>query len=99
MISSLRASNGGGTCNGGDPRQALEYISSHGVPDETCTAYTASNGDCASPAGLCETCVHGSGDQPFLPGVCKAVPNPELYTVAQYGDGACGGGQSFIFRF
>jgi C1A family cysteine protease len=40
-----------GSCNGGWPDWALEYIQNTGVPDEACYPYTARNGDCDPCAG------------------------------------------------
>jgi len=40
-----------GSCSGGWPDWALEYIQNTGVPDEACYPYTARNGDCDPCAG------------------------------------------------
>lgn len=77
--------NGGGSCNGGDPTGVYEYIAEHGIPDETCQAYTASNGVC-SPLGICDSCSPGRDGEPFLPGTCAAVPSPTLYGLSEYGN-------------
>jgi cathepsin X len=75
---------GGGSCEGGNPNGVYEYISEHGVPDESCQNYVAADGACA-PMGVCETCAPGAG--------CSAVRNFTAYTVSQYGDVT----SSFIF--
>jgi cathepsin X len=68
---------GGGSCEGGNPNGVYEYIEAHGVPDETCQNYIASDGVCA-PMGVCETCDPGAG--------CAPVSNFTRFGVSQYGD-------------
>lgn len=67
---------GGGSCEGGNPYGAYEYMAAQGVPDESCQNYEARDGECR-PLGECETCVPpppspGSGGQG---GACSAVTN------------------------
>ncbi|GAM16900.1 hypothetical protein SAMD00019534_000750 [Acytostelium subglobosum LB1] len=57
--------NGGGTCDGGDPRSAYEFMKKKGIVDETCQPYQAENGLACTPS--CKTC---SPD-----GTCTAVAN------------------------
>ena len=76
---------GGGSCNGGDPTGVYEYMSTEGVPDETCQPYVAANGVC-SPLGICDTCSPGRDGQPFLPGTCAPVSNFTRYSLDEYGD-------------
>ncbi|CAH0474720.1 unnamed protein product [Peronospora belbahrii] len=45
----------GGTCNGGNPGLVYEYAHRHGIPDQTCQAYQATNLRCDQFA-ICETC-------------------------------------------
>ena len=74
----------GGSCEGGDPAQVYEYISTHGIPDETCQAYEARDGKC-KPFGVCEDCAPGQPPEPFLPGTCKPVKRYKRWTVSEYG--------------
>ena len=76
---------GGGSCNGGDPTGVYEYMSTEGLPDETCQPYIATNGVC-SDLGICDTCSPGRDGQPFLPGTCAPVANFTRYTLEEYGD-------------
>ncbi|EGG15729.1 cathepsin Z precursor [Cavenderia fasciculata] len=46
--------DGGGTCDGGDPRAAYEFMAEKGIVDETCQPYQAENGLACTPA--CKTC-------------------------------------------
>jgi cathepsin X len=40
--------NGGGTCEGGDPIQAYNYIAEYGIPDSTCLNYLGESfGNCS----------------------------------------------------
>ena len=75
---------GGGSCEGGDPGAAYEYIAEEGIPDETCQNYEAVDGEC-SPYGVCETCTPGQDPEPFLPGTCTAVTDYTQYTIEEYG--------------
>lgn len=67
---------GGGSCEGGNPGAALEYISENGIPDETCQNYVAKDGDC-KPLGVCETCDPETG--------CHPVEQYNNYKVGDYG--------------
>jgi len=67
---------GGGSCEGGNPGAALEYIESKGIPDETCQNYVAKDGEC-EPLGVCETCDPETG--------CHPVEKYDNYKVSQYG--------------
>jgi len=75
---------GGGSCEGGDPGAALEYIAQNGIPDETCQNYEAIDGEC-QPYGVCETCSPGTSPEPFLPGTCTPVTNYIRYGIGAYG--------------
>ena len=76
---------GGGSCEGGNPAAAYEYIASRGLPDETCQNYEAVDGKC-DPYGRCETCEPGTDPAPFLPGTCAPVVSYTKYTVGDFGD-------------
>jgi len=76
--------NGGGTCFGGDPSKAYQYMSQNGIPEETCQNYEAVNGEC-KPMGICETCVPGDTPDTFLPGKCSPISNFSHWFVEEYG--------------
>jgi len=77
---------GGGSCQGGNPAEALEYIEAKGIPDETCQNYVAENKEC-QPLGVCETCAPGPGF-PDVPSdsVCKPVEKYDNYKVTEFGE-------------
>eukprot|EP00244_Chara_vulgaris_P012612 TRINITY_DN672_c0_g2_i11.p1 TRINITY_DN672_c0_g2~~TRINITY_DN672_c0_g2_i11.p1 ORF type:complete len:640 (-),score=83.83 TRINITY_DN672_c0_g2_i11:1276-3162(-) len=75
---------GGGSCEGGEPTKAFEYIEANGLPDETCQNYEAVDGTC-QPLGVCEDCVSGHTPEDFIPGTCSRVTNFTLFKVKQYG--------------
>lgn len=70
-----------GSCRGGDPRFAHQWIHENGIVDWTCNPYIASHpswmggGDCA--ATQCHTCA--------LNGSCYVVENPKKYHISEYG--------------
>jgi len=69
---------GGGSCNGGNVGGVFEYMERHGLPDETCQNYEATNdGNDCHPLGVCETCSPN--------GTCTQVTNEKLWTLASYG--------------
>lgn len=80
----LVSCHGGGSCEGGDPAAALEFIANSSLPDSSCAPYLAKDGVC-TPAAVCSACEPGRDGAPFLPGTCKAVAPPALWTVAAYG--------------
>lgn len=65
-----------GDCGGGDDLPVYEYANSHGIPDETCNNYQATNQDC-TPFNACGTC---SPD-----GSCTAINPYPLFKVGDYG--------------
>jgi cathepsin X len=65
-----------GSCSGGWPTAAWEYINSQGLPDMTCALYEAIDKDCTAE-NICKTCSHGGG--------CSAVTNYTTYYVDEYG--------------
>lgn len=83
---------GGGSCEGGEPYGAYEYIANSGLPDETCQNYEAVDGVCR-PLGVCENCVPGIDPQPFTPGTCSPITNFTVWRLANYGHVA--GGSDF----
>eukprot|EP00455_Lapot_gusevi_P042960 TRINITY_DN5170_c0_g1_i2.p1 TRINITY_DN5170_c0_g1~~TRINITY_DN5170_c0_g1_i2.p1 ORF type:complete len:601 (+),score=211.68 TRINITY_DN5170_c0_g1_i2:77-1879(+) len=74
--------NGGGSCEGGDPSGAYDYIQQNGISDETCQPYRAADGQCDSLA-ICDNC-HSTPSN-FTPGVCEQQKTFNLYYVSQYG--------------
>lgn len=72
---------GGGSCGGGNPWGAWEYMHQRGVPDETCQNYEAVDGECA-PYGVCENCSPGKKRDETN---CVAVKNYTRWSVAEYG--------------
>lgn len=69
-------------CDGGDIINVLRYMSKHGLPDEACMPYTATDhtafkGHKHCPAhALCTNCMGRD---------CWAVKTPVLYSVKRYG--------------
>ena len=80
---------GGGSCEGGNVGGVFDYMSSFGLPDETCQNYEAK--DALNPCnpsgdttGVCETCSPGSKG-PGDPGTCTKIVNPQMWTLDAYG--------------
>lgn len=67
--------HGGGTCDGGDPAFAHEWIAKHGIVEESCAPYQALNGLECTPT--CKTCLGFNQ-------TCNAV-NATLWTVSEHG--------------
>jgi len=67
--------NGGGTCDGGDPASAYEFMADNGMIDETCKPYRAKNGGQCTP--VCTTC--------FPNGQCQTVTTYTNVTVTEIG--------------
>ncbi|KDO35023.1 hypothetical protein SPRG_01087 [Saprolegnia parasitica CBS 223.65] len=74
--------HGGGSCEGGNPGAVYEYAHKRGIPDQTCQAYVAKDGQC-SALGVCETCWPTNSS--FTPGACVPVTKFKSYYVAEYG--------------
>lgn len=45
-----------GTCDGGWPLAAYDYIKKNGIPDETCQPYEAYDAKGCSPYNICRNC-------------------------------------------
>lgn len=75
--------NGGGTCFGGSPDMALDYINTHGISDSTCAPYEAKEKAC-QPFGICYDCTPNATS--WSPGSCWKVEKPHMYTVSEFGD-------------
>lgn len=76
---------GGGSCSGGDPAGAYAYIHRHGVTDETCQVYQATELEC-NIEGKCMNCAPGNSEHGLTwPGKCEAVADPIMYFIAEYG--------------
>jgi len=68
--------NGGGSCDGGDPGSAYEFIQQSGIVEESCAPYQAVNGLECAPA--CKTCL-GFNE------TCNVVKTAQLWNVSQIG--------------
>ncbi|ETN82286.1 papain family cysteine protease [Necator americanus] len=66
---------GKGNCQGGEVGDVLEYAKTHGLVEEGCNVYRATNGHC-DPFHRCGTC---------WPNNCFAVKNYTRYYVTEYG--------------
>ena len=82
-------SGGGGSCEGGNVGGVFDYMSTFGLPDETCQNYEAKDNlnPCdpqGDTTGVCETCSPGSSG-PGSPGTCTKIENPQMYTLDSYG--------------
>lgn len=75
----------GGSCEGGDPMGVYQYAHQTGIPDQTCQAYQAADGDGAcSTQEICQVCAPGTGKVPFSPGTCSAVKSYPSWKVGDY---------------
>ena len=73
----------GGSCQGGDPMGVYEWGHNNGIPDQTCQAYTATNGDGQCTAQeVCQVCAPSNSS--FSPGSCKAVTSYPTWKVGDY---------------
>ena len=78
--------NGGGTCNGGNVGGVFSYMEKHGLPDETCQNYEATDDFKCDAAGVCKTCVPAAGwPKPGYESNCTAIENPPMWTLSKYG--------------
>eukprot|EP01067_Filipodium_phascolosomae_P001003 Filipodium_phascolosomae@DN1697_c0_g1_i1.p1 len=68
-----------GTCDGGEDITAYEYVHKHGIPDETCQVYEATDLICSSEH-ICKTC-----DGVFQHDTCGPVKEYKKYYVEEYG--------------
>lgn len=76
---------GGGSCSGGDPAGAYEYIHLYGITDETCQNYQAKEQTC-DREGRCMNCAPGNQEKGVTwPGNCVAIGDPIVFYVSQYG--------------
>jgi len=67
---------GAGDCGGGDDIPVYAYAASHGIPDETCNNYQATNQDC-TPMNECGTCTPD--------GNCAPIAPYPMFKVGNYG--------------
>jgi cathepsin X len=79
---------GGGSCEGGNVGGVFDYMTTFGLPDETCQNYEATDNlnpcqpdDPTKMLGVCETCSPGAGG-PGSPGTCTAIQNPQKWTLS-----------------
>jgi len=71
-----------GTCNGGSPLAAYEYIHREGIPDETCQPYEADDAIECIPFNVCRNC-NFNLDNPKED--CFAQTNYTTYFVDEFG--------------
>jgi len=76
----LNCASAAGSCDGGNPELALEYVKSIGLPDETCMPYEAVANNC-SAENVCMNCGYDLTDPTAL---CTAVNDPKLYVISSY---------------
>jgi cathepsin X len=77
LISCDEMDNG---CDGGDPKNAYEWIHKNNITDETCSPYQAyghDNGLGCSAMIKCKNCMPGEG--------CWAQARAKIYGVKEYG--------------
>jgi len=73
----------GGSCEGGDPMGVYAYGHTNGIPDQTCQAYTAEDGDGkCSPQEICQVC--SPSNSSFSPGTCDVVKSYPIWKVGDY---------------
>jgi cathepsin X len=65
-----------GTCHGGSPDAAYQYVRENGIPDETCQVYEADDRTC-EPDHICENCSPSGG--------CTAVKTYKTFFVDEQG--------------
>ena len=63
-------------CQGGHPLNALMYMQSYGLPDETCLPYSGNEEQCID-LNVCRTCVDDD--------ICYPVYNFKSYYVSEFG--------------
>ena len=63
-----------GSCEGGEEKNAFEWIAVNGITDTSCSPYLAVDGNCLNGANMCRFCFHvflrrhGTADHSFLSG-------------------------------
>jgi cathepsin X len=79
--------NAGGTCNGGSPAQAYEFIMQNGIPDNTCNQYIAANSPIPTCTGtnICQVCLASTPPAAGQSTNCTAVTDYHNYYASQYG--------------
>ena len=75
----------GGDCQGGNPAVAYAKIHHHGLPDETCQAYSAKNENSCDAIHVCQECFAGETPETFWPGTCHMVQKHATWYVSEYG--------------
>jgi cathepsin X len=65
-----------GSCGGGDIHAAMRWIHMNSIPDVTCQAYTATDGNCTAMS-TCMTCDPTNG--------CYPVTSYPKITISEYG--------------
>lgn len=67
-----------GSCHGGHPLAAFQFVHDHGVPDDTCQIYKARDEECTA-GNICRTCM------PWGPENCTAISNYTMYRTEEWG--------------
>ncbi|KAF8056242.1 cpz-1 [Scenedesmus sp. PABB004] len=80
----------GDGCNGGEPLEVFKYMAEHGLPDESCLHYAATDHhvfkkagykDCPA-RGRCMNCMPKGGGDEFA---CWGIKKPVMYNITAYG--------------
>jgi C1A family cysteine protease len=84
--------SGAGTCNGGSPASASNYLANTGLPSESCYPYTATDGSCSSACANWQTSASKIGNaasiKPDVTSIKNALDSygPLVATMAVYND-------------
>ena len=72
----------GGSCGGGNPGGVYQYAYEHGIPDDTCQQYTATDPEEANCSALqqCESCFNKS-----YVNDCNPISNHTVYKISHWG--------------
>jgi cathepsin X len=69
-----------GSCRGGDPLGAYQFMHEQGLPEETCQLYKATDDEC-TPINICRNCVPPAGNLE----TCTPVTEYPRHWVSEYG--------------
>ncbi|KAF4658085.1 hypothetical protein FOL47_008192 [Perkinsus chesapeaki] len=76
----------GGSCEGGNPYEALAEIKEHGLPDQTCQAYLAKDTNKCDDIDYCEECFGGNTPDTLWPGTCHAIKKYNKWYLSDFGN-------------